>query len=91
MITEGKITIELFNEGTKSEGLYAILTDSEAKRWILSRPGVHPAGDEFFTPFADHQVSVEGEKELDKYIRVENITITDETKEESENEQNDMP
>ena len=45
----------------------------------------------FFKPFEGHQVSVEGEQENEKYICVENITITDEIKEETENEQNDMP
>ena len=29
MITEGKLTIRLQNQGTKSEGLYALLMDSE--------------------------------------------------------------
>ena len=37
------------------------------------------------------RVNVDGEQEIDKYICVENITIIEETKEEPENEQNDMP
>ena len=86
MITEGKLTIELLNEGSKSEGLYAILTAGDNKTWTLYRSGAYPAGDDFFKPFNGHQVSVEGEQEMDKYICVENITITDETKEEHENE-----
>lgn len=86
MITEGKITIELLNQGSKSEGRYAVMNDTEGKAWILYRSGVYPAGDEFFTPFDGHQVSVEGEKEIDQYIRVDSITIKDEIKEETENE-----
>ena len=86
MITEGKITIRLQNQGTKSEGLYALLMDSEGKSWILYRENHYPAGDEFFTPFDGHKVSVEGEQEIEKYICVENITIKDEIKEETENE-----
>jgi len=86
MITEGKLTIELFNEGTKSEGLYAILTEKDDRIWSLYRSGVYPANDEYFAPFNGHQVTVEGEQENSKSIRVENITITDEIKEETENE-----
>ena len=91
MITEGILTIELLNEGSKSEGRYAILAEPDERRWMLYRHGVYPANDDFFAPFANHHVNVEGEQEVNKYIRVENITITDETKEELENEQNDMP
>ena len=87
MTSEGLLTVELHNEGSKSEGLYAVLTETEGKTWILYRADVYPANDDFFAPFNGHQVSVEGEQEMDKYI----ITITDEIKEETENEQNDMP
>ena len=80
MITEGKLTIRLQNQGTKSEGLYALLMDSEGKSWILYRENHYPAGDEFFTPFDGHQVSVEGEQEIEKY------SCVDEIKEETENE-----
>lgn len=91
MTTQGLLSIELRNQGSKSEGLYAILTEKEGQTWILHRPDVYPAGDEFFAPFNGHQVNVDGEQEIDKYICVENITIIEETKEEPENEQNDMP
>lgn len=91
MTTQGKLTIELHNEGSRSEGWYAVLTDTESKTWLLYREDYYPAGDDFFKPFDGHQVSVEGEQENEKYICVENITITDKIKEETENEQNDMP
>jgi len=86
MTTQGTLSIRLQNKGSKSEGLYAILTDAEEKKWTLYRPEYYPANDEFFTPFDGHQVSVEGEPELDNYICVNNITIIEETKEEPENE-----
>ena len=50
-------------EGTKSEGDYAYLEVDENTRFRLYRAGQMAADSDFLRPYADMQVSVEGEVE----------------------------
>lgn len=59
----GKIQCRTFNAGSKSEGMRAVLTDSDGNEYMLYRAGVYPVNDKYFLDMDGMDVSVTGEKE----------------------------
>lgn len=73
MIIKGKLSVERMNPGTKSEGMFAFLTTGEGEQYRLYRPGTYPVNDEYFYPFDNLQVEVDGEVEEENFIAVNSI------------------
>lgn len=59
MIYSGIVKIRKEAEGSKSEGYYAYL-DTGQEEYRLFRPGMFPVDDEFFSPFKEKNVEIEG-------------------------------
>ena len=60
-------------EGTKSEGDYAYLVLDENTRHRLYRAGDLAADSEFLRPYADQEVSIEGEMENNESICINSV------------------
>ncbi len=61
----GIIEMPLMDEGSKSEGPRAVLTDDEGKRYFLYRAGTLSSDDPFFKDYVGMRVGVVGEDEPD--------------------------
>lgn len=70
----GRLTIQSFAVGSKSEGLRAYLEYS-GKNYILYRKGEYEGNVSFFEPYKDKKVSIFGELQKDKFIMVKNIQV----------------
>lgn len=75
---KGKIKIESMYEGSKSEGMVALLTTDEGKEYTLYRAGKMPQNDKFFATLNNAEVEITGSiEEENNYICVESITLAD--------------
>ena len=73
---QGTLELRTKNEGSKSEGQYAILLTDEGAEFTLYRAGNMPMDDSFFAPYYGRIVEVVGVEE-DPYFRVEEIKPCD--------------
>lgn len=77
---KGKIKIENMYEGSKSEGMVALLTTDEGNIYTLYRAGKMPQNDKFFATVNNAEVKVTGSvEEGNNYICVESMTLADGT------------
>ena len=75
---QGTLELRTQNEGSKSEGRYAILLTDGGTEFTLYRAGNMPMDDAFFAPFDGRIVEVVGVEEA-PYFRVEEIKPCDHT------------
>ena len=66
----GTLQIRTSNEGSKSEGRYAILLTDEGSEYTLYRAGFMPMDDPYFDPYDGAKVTLTGEEEANSYLRV---------------------
>lgn len=69
---KGTLQLRTKNEGSKSEGRYAILLTDEGGEYTLYRSGCMPMDDAYFDAYDGAAVVVTGEEE-GSYFRVEDI------------------
>lgn len=89
---KGHIKLQLLDEGSKSEGVVAILTTDEDREYKLYRTNKLPQDDTFFATYDDREVTIEGEIE-ERYgnICVETITIVENREEVKEDKNSEEP
>lgn len=73
---QGTLELRTQNEGSKSEGRYAILLTDGGTEFTLYRAGNMPMDDAYFAPYDGFAVEVVGVEE-DAYFRVEEIKRCD--------------
>lgn len=72
MVYSGIVKIRKEAEGSKSEGNYAYLATAQ-EEYRLFRPGMFPVDDDFFSPFKEKKVEIEGTV-TDCWLSVEAIS-----------------
>lgn len=70
---EGKLILRHMYSGTKSEGTIAYLLAEDGREYRLFRPDIYPVNDDYFFPFDEKAVSIEGVIEDEGYIAVLSI------------------
>lgn len=60
MVVKGTIQLKHMYAGSKSEGIVTFLLTDENKEYRLYRPDVYAINDEYFFPFEEKTVSIEG-------------------------------
>ncbi len=63
MVIYGLLECPLMDVASKSEGRKAILTDDAGKKYKLYRKDVLPPFDEFFIPYSNQRIGVNGNDE----------------------------
>ncbi len=63
MVIYGFLECPLMDVGSKSEGRKAILTDDAGRKYKLYRKDVLPSWDEFFIPYSNQRIGVNGNEE----------------------------
>ncbi len=59
----GLLDCPLLDKGSKSEGLRAVLTDEDGKRYKLYRANTLPISDPFFITYSGRKIGISGENE----------------------------
>lgn len=73
----GIIECMFLDAGSKSEGVKAVLTDDEGKKFILYRANILPQADTFFLPYDGMSVTVDGSEEPQSGTILVNSIIPD--------------
>ncbi len=82
MTIYGILQCPILDEGSKSEGRRAILTDEQGNTYKLYRPEAYPVNDEYFYQFIGKPVIVTGDLERRTgNFKVESISIDESVQE----------